>query len=104
MAHAAWEKIEQVYGRGSLDRYTRDSEQIVLNRLSNHRIITELLTPDEGNEFKVITVQEGPVDYQTAQKLLSQQLDSHLREEKKNWAQTFRNEINTLPLLKKLFH
>ena len=95
MAHAAWEKIEQVYGRGSLDRHTGDSEQTVLNRLSTHRIITELLTPDEGKEFKVVTVREGAVEYQTAQKLLSQQLDSHLREEKKNWAQTFRNEINS---------
>ena len=52
MAHAAWEKIEQVYGRGSLDRHTGDSEQTVLGRLSTHRIITELLTPDEGKSSK----------------------------------------------------
>ena len=96
MAHAAWEKIEQVYGRGALNRYTGAREEIVLNSLTNHHIIQNLLTPSDGDEFKTVTVREGEVDFETAQKLLrNNKLDSKLREEKRNWAKKFRNEINS---------
>ena len=60
---AAWEKIEQVYGKGRLERFHKGARRdYVLQTLSDDRRVCELLTPQTpGEEFNCHHVEEGSV-------------------------------------------
>jgi hypothetical protein len=99
-AAAAWQKINQVYGQGTLERYHGEPSTRVLNRLSNDRRVTNLLTPKQGSEnpYNSIVVQEGEVEPGSAyaKSLLSsfRQMSTRVRGSKKRWAHKFRSKIN----------
>ena len=60
---AAWEKIEQVYGKGRLELFRKGARrEYVLQTLSDDRRVNELLTPrTPGDEFNCHHVEEGSV-------------------------------------------
>ena len=97
-AAAAWAKINEVYGRGTMERYTTHSAQAVYNRLMNDLRVKNLLTPQEGSikPHNSIIVQEGKVEPEKAALLLQgfSKIGTRLRRAKKKWAQAFRSKIN----------
>ena len=60
---AAWEKIEQVYGKGRLERFNKGARrEYILQILSEDRRVTDLLTPQTpGEEFNCHHIEEGSV-------------------------------------------
>ena len=97
-AAAAWSKIDQVYGRGTMERYTTYPSQVVYDRLINDNRVKSLLTPKQGSSkpYNSIVVQEGQVHPEQAKILLQGfgKISTRLRRTKKKWAQAFRSKIN----------
>ena len=97
-AHAAWQKIEQVYGAGRLQRFqTSAPQQHVFDRLANDRRVVELLTPTApGATFNSHRVQEGSVapGSKEAVALANGSESGRLRKRKKGLAKAFRAKIN----------
>ena len=97
-AHAAWQKIEQVYGAGRLQRFQKSApQQHVYDRLANDRRVVELLTPTApGATFNSHRVQEGSVapGSKEAVALANGSESGRLRKRKKGLAKAFRAKIN----------
>ena len=95
-SHAAWGKIEQVYGRGVLDMYFGANEDHVLEALQTNSRVSKLLnvTPFEEDdtqterEFNTHEIRVGKVN-RTNYSVLS---PTH--EQRKKWAKEFRAAIN----------
>ena len=100
-AAAAWSKIDQVYGRGTMSRYKGDPSERVLIRLSNDFRVKQLLTPNDGTSHlhNVIPVQEGEVmsGSSSATALLGnfEEMSTRMKRLKKRWAMAFRSKINS---------
>lgn len=94
-AAAAWAKINQVYGRGTMEAYTGKAKSYVWDRLSRNQRVVRLLTTENG-DANTILVEEGRVDADQAQLLLGQlsTLKGKLRRLQKKWAKDFRAKIN----------
>jgi hypothetical protein len=97
-AAAAWQKINQVYGRGTMERFHRTNSSDVFRILSQNRRVVDLLTAPPDAPYNVIEVQEGEVTPGSDQaKALAQpfdQIPTRVRRSKKRWAQSFRTKIN----------
>ncbi len=99
-AYAAWQKIEQVYGKGAMEVYCRQPTEVVLNRLVNNPRVQSLLSSsDPAREYNAIVVDAGEVvpGSDEAKELLKpfQHMKSRTRNKKKKWATTFRQKINS---------
>jgi hypothetical protein len=106
-AAAAWQKIEQVYGKFQGNGTTRFMEQfhtrptnVVYSILANHPRVRDLLTPTEpGKEYNAIHVEVGEVAVGSdeAKELLEPfgKMKARTKRKKKQWAQEFRKEINS---------
>jgi hypothetical protein len=95
-AHAAWEKIDQVYGGGTMDSYKSQPTATVLRSLLNNRRVNSILAPKDGQEYNSIVVEEGSVDASEASLLLGgfDKLSRRMRRSVKGWAHAFRRKIN----------
>ena len=98
-AYAAWQKIEQVYGKGEMSKYCRQSTESAFHRLAtNPRVQTLLSSSDPEREYNAILVEAGDVvqGSDEAKELLKpfHQMKSRTRNKKKKWASTFRQNIN----------
>lgn len=61
-AYAAWQKIEQVYGKGAMDEYRGQPTEDVLHRLANNaRVRSLLLSSDPDKEYNAVLVDAGEV-------------------------------------------
>jgi len=99
-AYAAWQKIEQVYGKGAMGAYCRQPTESVLHRLaSNPRVRSLLSSSDPTREYNAILVDAGDVvpGSDEAKELLKpfNQMKGRTRNKKKKWATTFRQKINS---------
>mmetsp|Transcript_8989 Transcript_8989/g.17921 ORF Transcript_8989/g.17921 Transcript_8989/m.17921 type:complete len:1419 (-) Transcript_8989:154-4410(-) len=99
-AYAAWQKIEQVYGKGAMGAYCRQPTESVLHRLaSNPRVQSLLSSSDPTREYNAILVDAGDVvpGSDEAKELLKpfNQMKGRTRNKKKKWATTFRQKINS---------
>lgn len=97
-AAAAWAKIDQVYGRGTMERFTTWRATQVYDRLINDTRVKKLLTPQQGSNkpHNAILIEEGEVNPEQAAMLLKgfSKIGTRLRRTKKKWAQKFRSKIN----------
>jgi len=97
-AAAAWQKIEQVYGKGSMSQFHKASTQIVFNRLAHDIRVQNLLTSTvDGQAYNSVVIEVGEVvpGSDEAKELLKAQMNSRSKSKKKKWAQEFRKRINT---------
>jgi hypothetical protein len=101
-ALAAWAKIEQVYGRGSMNAHLGKYRSDVWNVLAlDSRVVTLLAGGDNNSsgseKAHTIIVEEGTVGFEQATLLgshLLSMLDGDLRRLQRQWANAFRNKIN----------
>ena len=94
-AKVAWDKINQVYGHGTMESFKAKPKALALEQISQDERVLDLLKEADGRN-NTIVVEEGEVDA-TKAKLLKQpysSLTSKLRREKKKWANNFRTKIN----------
>jgi hypothetical protein len=96
-AAAAWSKINQVYGRGTMEMYSGRHMTQVYDRLIHDRRVVNLLTPEPGASYKSVMVREGSVQAKDAKHLIQGFLETpaRLRRLKKRWAHAFRQRINS---------
>lgn len=99
-AAQAWQKIEQVYGKRSMEQYCRKSTDFVYHQLSNNIRVKNLLTATTlGQDYNSIVVQVGEVapGSDDAKELLKghAQMKSKMKGKKKKWSQEFRKQINS---------
>uniref|UniRef100_A0A7S4QET7 Dynamin N-terminal domain-containing protein n=1 Tax=Ditylum brightwellii TaxID=49249 RepID=A0A7S4QET7_9STRA len=98
---AAWAKIDQVYGKGKMARFSKKSSADVFDQLANDSRVKKLLTPDKSLnlQYNIISVCEGHVvpASKNAKLLTSsvQDMNACLRRSKKRWAYGFRSSINS---------
>ena len=97
-AAAAWQKIEQVYGRKSMERFCTLPTHQVYHTLSNDMQVKRLLTPTDGKEYNSIVVNVGEVTpgSEDVKELLKpfSQMKRKVKTQKKKWAMDFRAQIN----------
>lgn len=97
-AAAAWTKVNQVYGHGTMEKYHGKPMVSVYDRLVQDRRVKDLLTPEIGGKarYDYIIVEEGCVEAAKAKELLVDfnSMNTRLRRSKKNWAHVFRGKIN----------
>lgn len=99
-AAAAWQKIEQVYGKGYMRQFHKLPTQLALNRLASNPRVKNLLTATTpGKEYNSVNVNIGEVTpgSEEAMELLKpfDQMKARTKRKKKQWAQDFRKEINS---------
>ncbi len=99
-AAQAWQKIEQVYGKGAMGRYVRQPTERVYMVLANDQRVRNLLTSKTpGQSYNSIIVEVGEVlpGSDEAKELLKgyAQMKSRTKGKKKKWAQEFRKRINS---------
>lgn len=100
-AAAAWAKIDQVYGRGTMIRYKGEPTDRVYNRLAGDPRIRQLLAPQIGSlhPYNVIPVEEGGIipGSNKAKILLGsyEAMSTRMRRKQKKWAESFRTKINS---------
>jgi hypothetical protein len=100
-AAAAWAKIDQVYGRGTMYRYRGKKSTYLYDKLSGDFRIVGLLRPKLGTTYpyNTIAVEEGAAipGSVVAQQLVSsyKNMSTRLQRKKKKWAQSFRSQINS---------
>lgn len=99
-AAAAWQKIEQVYGKGYMEKFHKLPTHVAFHRLaSNSRVKTLLTATNPGNEYNSLFVNIGEVapGSDEAKELLKpfDQMKARTKRMKKQWAQDFRKEINS---------
>lgn len=104
--HAAWSKIDQVYGKGTLSRFPPGSDyKTVYEQLAKHPRIVRLLTPgshvknrDAESSFNTVVVHEGEVVPGTpeAKALMKGRhaLGPRLVRQMNGWGKAFRRRIN----------
>jgi hypothetical protein len=90
-AAAAWAKIDQVYGRGTMERFHGRPKEGVYQRLLQDRRVTNLLTPKDGQTYNAILVEEGQIKVDQATSLLGgfSQMKTRSRRTVKKWAKSF---------------
>jgi hypothetical protein len=99
-AFNAWAKINQVYGRGTLENHHGKASAGILQRLATNPRVTNLLTPPPGSTdlYHSILVEQGQVDLGSAnaQALVGgfHKMNTRMRRSQKRWAAAFRNQIN----------
>ena len=105
----AWEKIDQVYGKGHLarlgDRYSvgsgpgkrMPSSQRILQALTEDRRVHKILTAPPNQTNNSIHIAEGRVDVDSelARSLVLGTIHPRDVKKKREWAKNFRSEINT---------
>lgn len=99
-AAAAWQKIDQVYGKGTMAKYHGYQTNVVFNTLRNNSRVKKLLTAtNPTRDYNSIFVEVGEVapGSEEAEELLKpfEQMKGQTKRKKKKWAQQFRQEINT---------
>lgn len=99
-AFEAWQKIEQVYGKGFLKDYHGEPSHRVFQMLANHRRVVNLLTPSTpGQEYNSVLVVEGEVmpGSDEAKEVVKPfaKMGRKMSRNKKNWAVDFRKKINS---------
>ena len=100
-AAAAWTKIDQVYGKGTMRRFTRQPSATVFHSLANDFRVKRLLTaePRSGKQYNVISVSEGFVvpGSDEARGFLAnhQDMNRKSRRTRNKWASDFRAKINS---------
>ena len=100
-AAAAWTKIDQVYGKGTMSRFFRQRSTTVFNRLANDFRVKRLLTaqPNSGKLYNIISVSEGLVvpGSNEAKGFLAnhQDMNRKARRTRNKWAKDFRAKINS---------
>ena len=104
-SHAAWEKIDQVYGKGHLlqlgKRFKCGDEMPtsmkIFQELCNDRRVTRTLTPPAGQTFNSHHLSEGEVGINSslAKALIAGDIKTCDRETKRRWAMDFRAGINS---------
>ncbi|KAL3795128.1 hypothetical protein HJC23_007356 [Cyclotella cryptica] len=98
-AAAAWQKIEQVYGKKSMEKFHGKPSEHVYKVLSNDARVRKLLTPSgvsrEHNSIYV-NVGETTVGSEVVTELLKPfaRMKGRVRSMRKKWAQDFRSRIN----------
>jgi len=95
VAAAAWAKINQVYGRGTMETFVGKKKAFVWDRLAQNHRVKQLLTGENG-KANTIVVEEGKVGPTDAKLLLGQlsALKGKLCRSQKKWAKGFRAKIN----------
>jgi hypothetical protein len=98
-AAAAWAKINEVYGRGTMENFHGMHGDQVYDHLFHDRRVTDLLTPKAGspNIYNSIIVEEGNLKPGVSAKALLEDVtekNSMVRKDKKRWAKAFRAKIN----------
>jgi len=98
-AAAAWCKINQVYGHGTLEQYHGQPQESLYQALiENYPHIAELLSPTEpGQTYRTITVQEGRLtSIEQVEEMAAEwvQRDETLRWLQRQWAEAFQIQIN----------
>lgn len=99
-AAQAWQKIEQVYGKGAMEQYRREPSDRVFNSLAHNLRVKNLLTAKiPGQAYNSIVVEAGEVipGSDDAKELLKGhgQMKSRAKSMKKKWGQEFRTQINS---------
>ena len=99
-AAAAWTKIDQVYGRGTMENFKGMATNYAYNRLANDNRVVRLLTVTQpGATYNSITVTEGEVlsGSEQAMDYLQpyEKMKGTPRRYKKACAKSFRNKINS---------
>lgn len=93
---AAWDKINQVYGHGTMEAFKGKVQVDVLTQLSQDPKVVQLLK-GANDQPSTIFVEEGVVDAARAKMIKEKKfsdLSFKLRREKKKWAKEFRSKIN----------
>ena len=95
-AAAAWSKINQVYGHGTMESVAGQPKALVWERLSQDPRLIELLTGKNENQANTIELEAGQVDAIKAKPLLEPMPDlkGQLKRDKAKWAKEFRKKIN----------
>jgi hypothetical protein len=99
-AAAAWAKIDQVYGRGTMLNYSGRSTPTVFGLLSTNSRVVKLLTPKptSTDPYNAIYVEEGMIDTSapSTKNILCDYSKMTLRTRRnlKRWAKAFRSKIN----------
>eukprot|EP00536_Pseudo-nitzschia_multiseries_P011811 jgi/Psemu1/289916/fgenesh1_pg.422_\ len=98
-AAAAWAKIDQVYGRGTMANFSGRSTASVFQRLATNTRVVNLLTPkpDSNDPYNAVYVEEGSIDLSNAAKTVLCEYDKmglRTRRNLKRWAKSFRSKIN----------
>lgn len=100
-AAAAWAKIDQVYGKGTMNRYRGKKMTFLYNKLAGDFRIMGLLRPKQGTTYpyNTIAVEQGGAipGSGMAHQLVSsyKNMSTRLQRKKKKWAQSFRSQINS---------
>ena len=98
-AAAAWQKIEQVYGNKSMERFCEMETERVFHILANDMQVKKLLTstePEKENNSIYVNIGEvtpGSVEAKDLLKPFSK-MNRKAKTAKKKWATEFRAEIN----------
>jgi hypothetical protein len=99
-AAAAWSKIDQVYGRGTMERYSGEPQERVFNILAKNKRVGKILQSasdvDNASARNLVDITEGEVTKEQAQRILNG-LDGMGRVQKKlirKFAEQFRKKIN----------
>jgi hypothetical protein len=98
--HAAWQKIEQVYGRGALTPFLGASKDSALKAFKQDRRLQDLLIPDVGSSdlFNVRHVSVGAVEAGGVSAVTlakgHRSSDRRLFKQKEEWARSFRAKVN----------
>jgi hypothetical protein len=98
-AAAAWSKLNQVYGQGTMETYHGKAQNFVHTKLWNDLRVRELLTPNNGLDHNTVLVEVGSINpcSQLAKEMLlpfSKQ-SRKTRQTKTRFATEFRKRINS---------
>ena len=98
-AAAAWAKIDQVYGKGTMANFSGRSTTSVFQRLSTNTRVVNLLTPDANSQdpYNAVYIEEGLIDLPDAAGTVLceyQKMGLRTRRNLKRWAKSFRSKIN----------
>jgi hypothetical protein len=98
-AAAAWAKIDQVYGRGTMANFSGRSTTSVFERLLTNSRVVNLLTPKPNSQepYNAVYIEEGLIDPADAASTVLRDYEKmglRTRRNLKRWAKSFRSKIN----------
>jgi len=98
-AAVAWAKINQVYGKGTMASFSKESTSSVFHQLSTNTRVVNLLTPKPNSmePYNAIYIEEGLIDLSDAAETVLCEYDKmglRTRRNLKRWAKSFRSKIN----------
>jgi len=96
---AAWAKIDQVYGKGTMAGFSGNPKESVIQALSTNTRVVNLLTPkpDSQDPYNAVYVEEGSIDLSEAAKTVLckyNEMGAKAKNSLKRWARSFRSKIN----------